>query len=151
MKTNLLSLGQLLEKGFVMRMNDNCLKVFDKVQKLVIKADLSQNKTFRIGMNILKHKCLATSENKMEWLWHHRFGHLNFKDLHLLTWHKMVEGLLQVLVPQRCAKSVLNASKPKASSTSIFSQIIINYHELHLIVNMIPAISLSFSLYFLNL
>ena len=68
MKTNLLSLGQLLEKGFVMRMEDNCLKVFDKDQKLVIKANLSQNRTFRVGMNILKHECLATSENKMEWL-----------------------------------------------------------------------------------
>jgi len=93
MKTNLLSLGQLLENGFVMRMEDNCLKVFDKDQKLVIKENLSQNRTFRIGMNILKHECLATLENKMEWLWHHRFGHLNFKDLQLLTRHKMVEGL----------------------------------------------------------
>ena len=93
MKTNLLSLGQLLENGFVMRMEDNCLKVFDKDQKLVIKENLSQNRTFRIGMNILKHECLATLENKMEWLWHHRFGRLNFKDLQLLTRHKMVEGL----------------------------------------------------------
>jgi len=30
MKTNLLSLGQLLEKRFFMRMDNNCLKVFDK-------------------------------------------------------------------------------------------------------------------------
>ena len=70
-----------------MRIEDNCLKVFDKDHKLVIKANLSQKKTFRIRMNILKHEYLATLENKMEWLWHHRFGHLNFKDPHLLTRH----------------------------------------------------------------
>jgi len=29
LKTNLLSLGQLLQKGFVITMEDNCLKVFD--------------------------------------------------------------------------------------------------------------------------
>ena len=93
LKKNLLSLGQLLQKGFVMTMEDNWLKVFDRNQKLVIQENLSQNRTFRIGMNILKHQCFETSENKEEWLWHLRFGHLNFKDLHLLTSHKMVEGL----------------------------------------------------------
>ncbi|XP_006603521.1 uncharacterized protein [Glycine max] len=66
LKTNLLSLGQLLQKGFVMTMEDNCLKVFDRNQKLVIQANLSQNRTFQIGMNILKHQCFATSKNKEE-------------------------------------------------------------------------------------
>ena len=46
LKTNLLSLGQLLQKGFVMTMEDNCLKVFDRNQKLVIQENLSQNMTF---------------------------------------------------------------------------------------------------------
>ena len=71
LKTNLLSLGQLLQKGFVMTMKDNCLKVFDRNQKLVIQANMSQNRTFRIGMNILKHQCFATSENK-EYAWSHK-------------------------------------------------------------------------------
>jgi len=115
MKTNLLSLGQLLEKGVVIRIEDNCLKVFDEDQKLVIKVNLSENRTFRIWMNILEHECLATSKNKMEWLWHHRFGHLNFKDLRLLIKQKMVEGLPQILVPKEMCKECIKCKQAKSS------------------------------------
>ncbi|RDX81141.1 hypothetical protein CR513_38214, partial [Mucuna pruriens] len=96
MKTNLLSLGQLLQKRFVMTMEDNCLK---KPETCHTSKSVS-DRTFQIGINILKHQCFATSENKVEWLWHLRYGHLNFKDLHLLTNHKMVKGLPQVVVPE---------------------------------------------------
>lgn len=55
LKTNLLSLCQLLQKGFVMRMEDYCLGIFDQNRRLVIQAHLSQNRTFRIVMNVVKH------------------------------------------------------------------------------------------------
>ncbi|KHN35688.1 Retrovirus-related Pol polyprotein from transposon TNT 1-94, partial [Glycine soja] len=38
MKNNLLSLGQLLEKGYSMQMEDNQLKVFDNNRRLILKA-----------------------------------------------------------------------------------------------------------------
>ncbi|XP_027337337.1 uncharacterized protein LOC113851047 [Abrus precatorius] len=41
LKTNLLSLGQLLQKDFVIRMEDNSLSIFDQSKRLVIKANLS--------------------------------------------------------------------------------------------------------------
>jgi len=41
LKTNLLSLGQLLQKGFTMQMEDNYLSVFDQNGRLTIKAKLS--------------------------------------------------------------------------------------------------------------
>ena len=115
LKTNLLSLGQLLQKGFVMTIEDNCLKVFDRNQKLVIQENLSQSRMFRIGMNILKHQCFATSKNKEEWLWHLRFDHLNFKDLHLLTSHKMVEGLPQIVVPNDVCKECIECKHTRGN------------------------------------
>ena len=58
MKSNLLSLGQLLEKGYTMEMKDNMLKVFDKDKKSVLKAPLSANRTFRIEIQISDQKCM---------------------------------------------------------------------------------------------
>jgi len=40
MKSNLLGLDQLLEKGFVLKMEDNSLKVFDSNKRLLLKAYL---------------------------------------------------------------------------------------------------------------
>lgn len=54
MKSNLLSLGQLLEKGYVMEMKNKMLKVFDSKRKLILKVPLSKNRTFKIGIQILE-------------------------------------------------------------------------------------------------
>jgi len=51
LKTNLLSLGQILQKGFMMEMKENGLNVYDQSKRLVVHADLSENRTFRIAMN----------------------------------------------------------------------------------------------------
>lgn len=40
MKSNLLSLGQLLEKGYTMTLRDNHLSVFDKRGTLILKAPI---------------------------------------------------------------------------------------------------------------
>ncbi|KHN31836.1 hypothetical protein glysoja_045519, partial [Glycine soja] len=40
MKNNLLSLGQLLEQGYSMQMEDNQMKIFDSKRRLILKASL---------------------------------------------------------------------------------------------------------------
>ncbi|RDX82517.1 hypothetical protein CR513_36690, partial [Mucuna pruriens] len=65
MKTNLLSIDQLLEKGYVMNMKHNMMKV----------------------------NCLTVVVVDQNWFWHIRFGHLNFRSLSLLKKKGMVHGL----------------------------------------------------------
>ena len=62
-----------------MTMKDNCFNVFNQSNRLIIQSNLSKNRTFRVGMNALKHH--SATENKTEWIWHHRYGHLNYKNL----------------------------------------------------------------------
>ncbi|BAT81188.1 hypothetical protein VIGAN_03086200, partial [Vigna angularis var. angularis] len=50
MKSNLLSLGQLLEKGYSMIMRDNSIEVFDKKDRLIIKAPIAKNRTFKVNL-----------------------------------------------------------------------------------------------------
>ena len=47
MKCNLLSVGQLVEKGFSVVMKDEVLKLFDTKNNLVLKSPLSKNRTFK--------------------------------------------------------------------------------------------------------
>lgn len=58
MKTNLLSLGQLVEKGYSMNLSNNQMKIYDGNNRLILKAPLSKNRTFKIGIQVLEQKCL---------------------------------------------------------------------------------------------
>lgn len=69
----------------MMNIENNVLKVFDSKRRFVLKAYISQNKTFKVVIDVMKQECLVTTICKCEWLWHHRFGHLNFRDLNLLN------------------------------------------------------------------
>ncbi|XP_019455195.1 PREDICTED: uncharacterized protein LOC109356326 [Lupinus angustifolius] len=50
MRNNLISLGQLLEKGYKISMEDKILKIFNKKGRPILKAPLSNNRTFKIGI-----------------------------------------------------------------------------------------------------
>ncbi|GKV49915.1 hypothetical protein SLEP1_g56638 [Rubroshorea leprosula] len=50
MKSNLLSLGQLLERGYNMLLRDNQLSIFDVKGTLILKAPLSKNRMFRVDI-----------------------------------------------------------------------------------------------------
>ncbi|XP_019447306.1 PREDICTED: uncharacterized protein LOC109350530 [Lupinus angustifolius] len=54
MRSNLLSLGQLLEKGYTMLMEHRKLKVFDGDKNLILKVPLSTNRTFKIGIQVTR-------------------------------------------------------------------------------------------------
>jgi hypothetical protein len=105
MKSNLLSLGQLLEKGYSMNMNGNYMEVFDSKKKVVLKVSMSRNRTFKVGVNSIDQKCLIAQEDDIMWKWHKRMGHLNFNSLKMLQKKNMVVGLPQIEEPKEiCGK-----------------------------------------------
>jgi len=89
--------------------------MFDHQEHIILQADLSQNKTFRVGMNALKHHCFAASTSKAEWTWHYRYGHLNFKDLFLLKNQNMVERLPKLEAPRDLCKKCVECKQTKRS------------------------------------
>lgn len=66
MKSNLLSLGQLLEKDYTITMHQRHKKMFDERQRLVLKASLAKNKTFKVNLNATIVQCLATFNTEEE-------------------------------------------------------------------------------------
>ena len=64
-KCNLLSIGQLLEKGFEIHLEDKILRVVDANGVLILKAPMAANRTFKVELKVMEHRCLATASRRM--------------------------------------------------------------------------------------
>ena len=100
MKSNSLSIGQLVEKNYKVSIEDKLMRVVDANGRLILKAPMSQNRTFKIELNVMEHKCLSTAASRDEWIWHYRLGHLNFRDIRDLKRRNMVSGLPEIDIPK---------------------------------------------------
>jgi len=65
-KCNLLSVGQLIEKDYKIVIEDRMMKLMDSNRKLILKAPMSRNRTFKIELNVMNHMCLATAVEREE-------------------------------------------------------------------------------------
>ena len=83
MKNNILSLGQLLEKGYDILLKENNLSIRNNMGNLIAKVPMLGNRMFFLNNDIVK--CFKACYKDLSWLWHLRFGHLNFGDLELLS------------------------------------------------------------------
>ncbi|XP_019455424.1 PREDICTED: uncharacterized protein LOC109356505 [Lupinus angustifolius] len=102
MKYNLLSIGQLIEKGFSVLMKNSQLELFDSDGKLILRTKASKNRTFQVSFNAAEVQCMSSVETRDEsWIWHSRLGHLNFKSLHQLGTKQMVSGLPITTLPEK--------------------------------------------------
>ena len=93
MKSNILSLGQLLEKGYYILLKDNNLSIRDSRSNLIAKVPMSRNRMFMLNIQNDLSKCLKACYKDTTWLWHLQFGHLNFGGLQFLSKNEMVRGL----------------------------------------------------------
>lgn len=99
MKSNLLSIYQPIERNYRVLIEDRMMRVIDSRNRLILKVAMSHNKIFRIELDMLEHKCLVTATSRDEWLWHYRFGHLNFNDTSNMKRKKMISGLPKIHTP----------------------------------------------------
>ena len=85
LEQNLLSVGQLLENGYSLKFERNGCVIFDKQHEKLIVADIKmKNRSFMLKFQYAKDVALKTETMDESWLWHRRFGHLNFGSLKLL-------------------------------------------------------------------
>jgi len=119
LKSNVISLGQLEEKGFKYLGENGRLRVFDQAQTLLISAPRSGNRLYLAKLSLVPPVCLLAQTDDASW--HARYGHLNFRALSDLSAKQMVEGLPTVTrVEKICNGCVLGkqhrAPFPKVSS-----------------------------------
>lgn len=92
------------------------MRVIDLRNKLILKAFMSQNSTFRIELDMLGHKCLVTAIRRDEWLWHYRLSHLNFNGICNIKRKNMVSGLQKSIFQKKYVKNLFKQSNTRISS-----------------------------------
>jgi hypothetical protein len=96
LKSNIISLGQLEEGGCEVRLKNGYLKVFDCEGKLVINVPRTGNRLYTLKLNVVPPVCLHMNMTNEAWIWHARYGHLNFRALRDLGRKQMVQGMPMV-------------------------------------------------------
>ncbi|KAK2984915.1 hypothetical protein RJ640_001268 [Escallonia rubra] len=107
MKANILSMGQLLEKGYDIHMKDKCLYLRDDRGSLIARVPMSSNRMFLMNIHHNAPKCLKACFDNQSWLWHLRLGHLNFGGLKLMSTKNMVNGLPSIHQPDQLCEACL--------------------------------------------
>ncbi|XP_050890542.1 uncharacterized protein LOC127095947 [Lathyrus oleraceus] len=59
-KCNILSIVQLLEKGYNIHMENKVLRVMDTNKYLIPKVPMAPNRIFKVELKVMEHRCLAT-------------------------------------------------------------------------------------------
>ncbi|KAF7843909.1 Retrovirus-related Pol polyprotein from transposon TNT 1-94 [Senna tora] len=75
---NLLSMGQLSEKGYDMRVHQGFCTLFDKNGRFVAKVKMTPNRLFPLMIQHSKFSCLNFVIPDENWLWHMHFGYFHF-------------------------------------------------------------------------
>jgi len=111
LKNNLLSLGQLQEKGLSILIQHGSCKIFHPKKGLIMHTDMKGNRMFYViastaTKNLMCMQANTTSDQETH-LWHCHFGHLNYKGLNTLTCKEMVIGLPPLKVQHRICGTCL--------------------------------------------
>ena len=116
MHSNLLSLGQLLEKGYKTMLEDHHMKIFYQKGKMIIKAPVSSNRNFKIEIQVQQdQECFSVIEDSKSRLWHKRYGHLNFKRHSMMSNNKIVTRMAYVQQPSKVCDSCCESKQPRKS------------------------------------
>ncbi|KAL4348199.1 hypothetical protein GQ457_17G003570 [Hibiscus cannabinus] len=111
MKSNIISLGQLLEKGYEVQMKNRSLSLKNKNGELVVQVDMTRNRLFTIDIESGEVKCMKTAIKDDSWLWHLRYGHLGFSGMKLLLKAKMVNGLPEINPPNQLCEACIKGKQ----------------------------------------
>ncbi|GKA13909.1 retrovirus-related pol polyprotein from transposon TNT 1-94 [Tanacetum coccineum] len=115
LKSNILSVGQLLEKNYDIHFKDRSATIRNQEGKLIAKVPMTKNRMFILNIQHDEAKCLKSCLEDHSWLWHMRYGHLNFGDLKLLSSKGMVKGLDQIDHPNQVCEGCLLGKHARSS------------------------------------
>ena len=121
LRSNIISLGQATEVGCEVRMKDNKLMLFDKYGDLMVHTTRTQNRLYKVTLNVDRIQYLQLTTASASSMWHARLGHVNIETLKLMARKELVAGLPEVVIRKETCVSCLlgkQARKPFPHATS---------------------------------
>jgi hypothetical protein len=109
LKNNLLSIGQLQEKGMAVFIQHGKCKIFHSEKGLIIETGITHNRMFTIIAHCSpkEQQCFSSLTTDQANLWHYRYGHLSWNGLRILQQKSMVKGLPQFKGSQKVCEDCL--------------------------------------------
>ncbi|XP_028081109.1 uncharacterized protein LOC114282602 [Camellia sinensis] len=83
LKSNLLSTSQLQEKGYEIFIKKSACEIYDPSRGAIAVVQMSSNRLIPLKIRTFQ-PCLMVEIKDPSWLWHFRYGHLNFGRLKTL-------------------------------------------------------------------
>ncbi|GJS63432.1 retrovirus-related pol polyprotein from transposon TNT 1-94 [Tanacetum coccineum] len=115
MKSNILSLGQLMEKGYWVLMKNGKMLLKNKEGMIIALVKMCKNRTFKLNLSSVAGKCLKADLSDEESVWHLRFGHSHFSGLKELARKIMVHGLPNLAYDGRFCESCIFGKQTRSS------------------------------------
>jgi hypothetical protein len=106
-KSNILSLGQLLEKGYEIKMKYHTLTLLDTKGDMIAKVTMTKNRMFILNIETDVPKYPNACVKDETWLWHMKLGHVNFDSLKMMAQKEMLKGLLSIIHPNQLCEGCL--------------------------------------------
>ena len=107
LRSNIISLGQATESGCDIRLNGESLTMHDQNGKLLVKANRSKNRLYKVRMGIKVTSQLHLSEISESNRWHSRLGHVNTATMKAMIDKGLVQGVPSVNVIKEICPSCL--------------------------------------------
>lgn len=109
LKNNLISIGQLLEKGFSILMQNGVCRLYHPSRGFIMETVMTVNRMFVVTAKTMPQEstCFKTSSEDNTFLWHCRYGHLSYKGLMTLKDGDMVKGLPEIKAPSKLCEDCL--------------------------------------------
>ncbi|KAM1393925.1 hypothetical protein ACFX2F_030029 [Malus domestica] len=115
LKNNLLSIGQLQEKGLAILIKHGRCKIYHPERGLIMETIMAANRMFII---VAQHQlsvqaCFNALTDDPVQLWHCRYGHLSLGGLKMLQQKQMVSGLPQIKDSSRVCENCMVGKQPR--------------------------------------
>lgn len=105
LKSNIINLGQATESGCVVNMKGNVLTLHDKEGKLITQGSRSQNRLYKVPMDIVDEKCLKLAIANESARWHARLGHIGVETMKLMIRKELVSGIPNISIEKEACES----------------------------------------------
>jgi transposase InsO family protein len=108
LKNSIISVGQMDEGGARMLIEGGVLRVWDRRHRLLARVQRTENRMYRLELQVARPLCLTVHQDDDAWRWHERLGHANFRSLEKMSRLEMVCGLPPIShAKQSCDTCVL--------------------------------------------
>ena len=89
LKVNLISISRLCDIRYLVNFSNSCCSVVSSDGNTVLTGTRSNDNCYKLDSDVLCHRIVLEKSE----LWHHRMGHLNYRDLQKLIKLKAVRGV----------------------------------------------------------